>query len=554
MKTKIQVGFGIILLFLLAISAIGMYFLNENNTFLTEVEKEQKIVASYNDIAFQAVRANAAIRGYMLYEKEEMKNNHYSIREELHDSIDDLQSLGEDNAEFTTYLEQLEQWENGIDEQIVPYVLTDLARAQEASVTILGDGSQQLVVFGKKMANEVTANIASLIEESKTSSDTKFKQLVFLVIIASIISILISTLLGKRMVHNVQEIVTKMEDFSTGDFRANLDLKSNDEFGDLAITFNQMTDKLRVTMKSVGDSSEQVAATAEQLTASSNEVSFATNVTTESIQDISYGIDDQSRMTTAVTGLSANVLEKMNNINEKIEYVNDSSLSTKTLSSEGRQSIDSIMEQMNLISRNTTVLTDQLKELGQNTNIIVEAVNMIKEIAAQTNLLAINASIEAARSGEHGKGFAVVATEVRKLADESNVAAHDIEQMVTTITTQTETIITDIIENDEAVLVGRERVEVATSSFNTISQSVESVQAQTEAVSELMRHIHQDVEGLVTEIDKMNEVALQSGDSVQSVAAASEEQSASMQEVAAASTHLAEMAIELQETVQSFKY
>lgn len=553
-KTKLQIGFGVILLFLLGISAIGMYYLHDYKNLITEIEKEQEIVASYNDIAFQAVRANAAIRGYMLYKDEEMKANHFEIREDLHASVQQLEKLGEKSDDFTTYIAQLEEWERGIDEEILPFVQSDLEKAEQASLPILGKGSQQLVVFGKTMANEVTANIDTTMAASKKNSELKFKQMMVLAVIGMISSLVISTIFGRRIVDNIQEVVRKMNDFSMGDFRANLQIKSKDEFGDLSVTFNQMTDKLRVTMRAVGDSAEQVAATAEQLTASSNEVSFATSVTTESIQEISHGIDNQSQMTNAVTGLSANVLQKMNDINEKVNRVNESTSSAKELSYEGQRSIDNIMEQMNLIAHNTGELTGQMKELEQNTNIIVQAVNMIKEIATQTNLLAINASIEAARSGEHGKGFAVVATEVRKLADESNVAADEIEKMVSTITVHTETILEEIVDNDEAVASGRDRVDVASHSFSNINQSVEDVQLQTEAVTALIRHIYHDVEGLVTEIDKMNAIAMQSGDSVQSVAASSEEQSASMQEVAAASTHLSQMAIDLQETIQSFKY
>lgn len=553
-KLKLQIGFGIILLFLLIISGIGMFYLQENNKTLANIENEQEIVSLYNDIAFHAVRANAAIRGYMLYENEDMKTNHYDIREELHSAIDQLQSLGENNPEFETYLAQLAAWEDGIDQQIFPLLATNPEKANEAALPILGEGSRLLVTFGKQTANEVTAKIEENIMATKQSGQEKLMMMAILSVIAIVTSFIISTIFGLRIAKSIGEVVNRMNEFASGNFLTRLNLKSKDEFGQLSTSFNEMTTKLQSTMKQVGNSSEQVAATAEELTASSNEVNFATEIVTESIQEISSGIENQNKMTNETTDLSSNVMHKMNDISTNIEHVNQSAVSTKELADQGQQSVENIKEQMNIISQNTNALTQDMKELDANTSTIVQAVNVIKGIAEQTNLLAINASIEAARSGEHGKGFAVVATEVRKLADESNAAAVEIEGIVQSITSHTDKIVGEIIDNEQSVLLGRERVEMASNSFKTIDTSIGDVQQQTEAVTVAIRQIHQDIEELVKGIDQIHNVSAQSTDNVQSVAASSEEQMASMEEVAAASTHLAEMAIRLQETIQAFKY
>lgn len=553
-KLKLQIGFGVILLFLLIISGIGMYYLKENNDTLALIEKEQKTVALYNDIAFQAVRANAAIRGYMLYEHEEMKKNHYEIRDELYTSLEALKNSGEQSAEFTNYLTQLTEWENGIDQEILPLLASDPAKANEVALPILGEGSRLLVSFGKKMANEVTLEIESMIDATEQNSQNKLFTMGILSVLAILISFTISSIFGSRIAKNIREVVEKMSTFSSGDFLTKLNLKSNDEFGQLSNSFNMMTETLRKTMIEVSNSSEQVAATAEELTASSNEVSYATEVVTESIQDISQGVDQQSQMTNDVNKLSENVMSKMHDITTNIESVNQSATTTKELADQGQKSVENIMEQMDMIAQNTDLLTSDVKELDANTSMIARAVDVIKGIAEQTNLLAINASIEAARSGIHGKGFAVVATEVRNLADESNRAAIEIESMVRTITTHTEKIVEEIVVNEQSVMTGKERVDVASHSFSTIDHAIEEVQKQTEAVTMAIHQIHGEIGELVKGIDQIHLVASQSNDHVQSVAASSEEQMASMEEVAAASTHLSQMAIRLQENIQTFKY
>ena len=554
-ERKLQFAFGIVLVFLLGITGIAMYYLNENKHTLAEIEENTEFINLYNDISFQTVRANAAIRGYMLYGKEEMLDNHHEIRDTLHKSIDRLASLGQDNADFKQFLQQLSEWEKPIDEQIVPLFQNgEQAQAQQLALPVLGEGSQKLVDFGKTMATAQQEEMLAHIEATKQSGARSAKEIAGLAIVSLLISIIIATAFGRRVAKNIQQTVVEMDKFSNGNLQTHLQFTTKDEFAQLAASFNTMSEKLRHTMKQVGDSSEQVAATSEQLTASSLEVTQATEVVTESIQDIAQGIEKQDALTGDVRDLSSHILKKMNEISTSIDNVNDATVETKNMASTGRSSVRNVIEQMNEITDNTAELSTRVNDLDENTAAIVSAVNVIKNIATQTNLLAINASIEAARSGEHGKGFAVVAEEVRKLADESNLAAVDIEKVVAQITNSTRIIEEDMVNSNDSVTVGREKVNVARDNFLLIDQAIDDVQAQTESVTAAIRAIHVDIEKLVKEIDYISEVSMQSSGNVQSVAASSQEQNAAMEEVAAASTHLAKMAIDLQESIQAFKY
>ncbi|WP_342535519.1 methyl-accepting chemotaxis protein [Lysinibacillus sp. FSL K6-1151] len=554
-ERKLQIAFGIVLVFLLLISGIALYYLNHNNQTLAEIEDKTEFIHLYQDISFQTVRANAAIRGYILYGKEEMLNNHHEIRETLHMSINRLQEKGDSNEEFEQFLQQLADWEKAIDGQIVPlYQRGDHQQAQQQALPILGEGSLKLVVFGKTMATAQQEEMQAHIEATKQEGERSGVEITILAVISLIVSIIIATVFGRRIAKNIQQTVIEMDKFSEGNLHTHLQFKTKDEFAHLAESFNSMSQKLRLMMKQVGNSSEQVAATSEQLTASSMEVTQATEVVTESIHDIAQGIDQQDTLTSDVRNLSAHILKKMNDISTSIHNVNHATVETKNMASIGRSSVHDVTEQMNEISANTSELNTRVQDLDDNTAAIVKAVNVIKSIATQTNLLAINASIEAARSGEHGKGFAVVAEEVRKLADESNLAAGDIEKVVAQITDSTRVIEEDMVNSNDSVHVGREKVNVARDNFIQIDDAINDVQAQTEIVTTAIRTIHQDVEKLVKEIDYISEVSMKSSRHVQSVAASSEEQNAAMEEVAASSTHLAKMAIDLQESIQSFKY
>ncbi|WP_338653688.1 methyl-accepting chemotaxis protein [Lysinibacillus sp. Y5S-8] len=554
-ERKLQIAFGIVLVFLLLISGIALYYLNHNNQTLAEIEDKTEFIHLYQDISFQTVRANAAIRGYILYGKEEMLNNHHEIRETLHTSINRLQEKGDSNEEFEQFLQQLADWEKAIDGQIVPlYQRGDHQQAQQQALPILGEGSLKLVVFGKTMATAQQEEMQAHIEAIKQEGERSGVEITILAVISLIVSIIIATVFGRRIAKNIQQTVIEMDKFSEGNLHTHLQFKTKDEFAHLAESFNSMSQKLRLMMKQVGNSSEQVAATSEQLTASSMEVTQATEVVTASIHDIAQGIDQQDTLTSDVRNLSAHILKKMNDISTSIHNVNHATVETKNMASIGRSSVHDVTEQMNEISANTSELNTRVQDLDDNTAAIVKAVNVIKSIATQTNLLAINASIEAARSGEHGKGFAVVAEEVRKLADESNLAAGDIEKVVAQITDSTRVIEEDMVNSNDSVHVGREKVNVARDNFIQIDDAINDVQAQTEIVTTAIRTIHQDVEKLVKEIDYISEVSMKSSRHVQSVAASSEEQNAAMEEVAASSTHLAKMAIDLQESIQSFKY
>jgi len=191
--------------------------------------------------------------------------------------------------------------------------------------------------------------------------------------------------------------------------------------------------------------------------------------------------------------------------------------------------------------------------LGERSSEIGQIVDTISSISEQTNLLALNAAIEAARAGEHGRGFAVVADEVRKLAESSQEAAHRISALIEETRRDTDNAVAGMQAGSEEVRVGTENIMSMGESFRKIIEIVENVSGQVQEISTAISGMAVSGQEIVGHIRTIGESSRSAAEEAETVSAATEEQSASVQEIAHASNELAKMAMDLQKEVQKFK-
>lgn len=232
-----------------------------------------------------------------------------------------------------------------------------------------------------------------------------------------ITSIVVSALVAKG-VAPLQHVVASLQDVAAGegDLTARLKVESQDEIGEVAKAFNAFMDKLHPMIKQLRESAQEVQLAAGELDTQ----------TTQSNQKMNSHCLETDKVVTAVTEMSATAREVANNTNATSQAIESANGQIRDAQHEVNSAIEGIGE----LVREVNLTSDAIQDLSQRTDKITQVLNVIGEIAEQTNLLALNAAIEAARAGEQGRGFAVVADEVRSLASRTQNSTQEISEML----------------------------------------------------------------------------------------------------------------------------
>lgn len=365
-----------------------------------------------------------------------------------------------------------------------------------------------------------TANLAveSLVTDANNNIQqnidnyTSGRTIILLVAaLAVILAIVLALVISQGIVGSVSKLLTLMVKMAGGDLRDNMTVKSRDEFGKLADAVNAMITSLRKLIGSTVESAQNVAASSQEISAT--------------IEQISDGSQSQAQSAQNISELTQELSKAINEVAKNAELVSELSAETKLGAEEGSRSVRESSVGMNKLSEKMGILEQDSHKIGE----IIEVIN---EIAEQTNLLALNAAIEAARAGEQGRGFAVVADEVRKLAERSSEATKQIAHIIRGM--QQNTVLSVQAVSEASVLSDKTEVliEGILTRVNETSQQITSIAAACEE-----------------QAAQTNEVLL----SVESIAAGSQEAAAAAEETSASSQMLAKLADELNESAATFK-
>ncbi len=310
-----------------------------------------------------------------------------------------------------------------------------------------------------------------------------------------------------------------------GDLTRRLAVKGKDEIGQTALVFNEMMENFANLVRRVSESARQVSAKAHDLSSS------ATRVASSSHQQ-----DAKSNQAAAAV---EELVSSIVSIAQSAEHVQHQSQESLDRAQAGNRSLTALLSEMDVVESAVKQMAESVNDFVRNTEAINTMTQEVKDIAEQTNLLALNAAIEAARAGEQGRGFAVVADEVRKLAEKSSRSASEIDAITEKLTSQSVAV--------------RKAINEGLEHLSSSQESVHSVADILHATNGSVQEVGEGLDNIAMATDQQRRVSGEVADNIEAIAMMARDNTSSVEETASAADGLKDLADNLQNTVGRFK-
>jgi len=410
-----------------------------------------------------------------------------------------------------------------------------------------------------KLKEESSKNINSLINEIEILHHKIALTNVSIMILSVIIVILVINFFNIQIIKpiiDITEVLRKQAklDFS---FKENAGVvklfNRKDEMGIIVRALKEMEDNVREFIVETSRKTKVLENSSSHLDNITDQSSIGAEEIAKTIEKMAIGVNQQASDTESATSSIENIDKLMNQNRENVKNINEARNLIDKEKLEGFQIIEELIKASEENDRITQEVYDFVINNSQNADEIANAGKMIESIAEQTNLLALNAAIEAARAGEAGRGFSVVADEIRKLAEQSNLFAGKIKEVIEKLKAESNHAVNKMNEVGSIVDVQNKKVEETKLKFESIAKAIETMKNMIENLNLSSNEINENKDKLMEIMQSLFAIAQENAAGSEEASAAMEQQAASIIEIANSSKDLSKVAEELEGMIAKFK-
>lgn len=466
------------------------------------------------DVSKQIQQARFQVRGYTFSGNPDFEKNATAAIDEAIVGVNTL--AGDVSSQYIPQLQKANLALKGYRDAVGQYRDAQLV-SRQALAKMTGLGQQLLDV-----SDQLTTS-----QNAKRDADSSQAQstLGIATIVALILGVLAAWVITRQITVPLGQTLIAVERVASGDLTHNLSVDRRDELGQLQGSIQRMTVGLRELISGIGEGVTQIASAAEELSAVTEQTSAGVNS-----QKV-----ETDQVATAMHQMTATVQEVARNAEEASEAAVAADLQAR----EGDKVVNEAIAQIERLATEVGHSTEAMAELKRESDKIGSVLDVIKSVAQQTNLLALNAAIEAARAGEAGRGFAVVADEVRSLAQRTQKSTEEIEELISGLQNGTRQVATIMDNSRELTVSSVELTRRAGSSLESITRTVSAIQSMNQQIA--------------AAAEEQSATAEEINRSVLNVRDVSEQTSAASEETAASSVELARLGSHLQALVGRFR-
>ncbi|KHF37864.1 methyl-accepting chemotaxis protein [Halalkalibacter okhensis] len=554
-KTKILLSFSFVILLVAVLGTLTFFSINKINQNTEAIVNEQlTLLISEKELQLNMSQRIASLRGYMIHGEQDIIDEYYRYTEDserLQDTI-----LAINNSEEVQYLiNRSLGWREIVNSSVITAYHNG---NEERAIRVLNETVQPL---GQEIMEgfEEIASARELLIEEQGNAILSIGQILLYTCIAVTLLIVafgigIALVTSQIITTPIKAVMERMNAIANYDLSQKpLQTNLKDEVGQLIFAVNKMGENTKNLISEISVVSGSVSNRSEELSHSASEVKAGSQQTAVTMQELASGSEVQANNTYQLTKLMDSFSTKILDANENGKVINTSSLNVMEMTQEGKRLMGSSIEQMTRIDDIVQNAVRKVQGLDLQSQEISKLVSVIKEIADQTNLLALNAAIEAARAGEHGRGFAVVADEVRKLAEQVSYSVTDITHIVDKIQSESSLVTASLQDGYKEVEQGTNQLTTTGETFALINTAVTDMATSIQTVTDNLASISLNSKNMNATIEEIASVSEQSAAGVEQTSAATQQVSTSMEGVAYSSEQLAELAEKLNTLVRQFK-